>query len=146
VRFAAAQATELPFRNACFDAVLCIGVVSYVDSVPALLGSVRRVLRPQGEAIFQIANALSVSEIDLRLRRQLARLMPRHRDAADLDAHDRFRARVMLHPSQPSTFDTWCAGARLVKRSSASSTSGRRWSSIVWLRHSRWASHAGSRP
>jgi SAM-dependent methyltransferase len=113
VRFAAAQATELPFRDGSFDAVLCIGVVSYVESVPALLRDVRRVLRPQGEAIFQISNVLSISEIDLKLRRFLGRLMPRR---GTLDAHDRFRAQVLLHPYKPSAFDAWCANASLKKR------------------------------
>jgi ubiquinone/menaquinone biosynthesis C-methylase UbiE len=113
VRFVAAQATELPFRDGSFDAVLCIGVVSYVDSVPALLNDVRRVLRPQGEAIFQIANVLSISEIDLKLRRLLGRLLPRR---GTLDAHDRFRARVHLHPYKPSAFDAWCTDADLRRR------------------------------
>jgi ubiquinone/menaquinone biosynthesis C-methylase UbiE len=113
VRFAAAQATELPFLDASFDAVMCIGVVSYVDSVPALLKDVRRVLRPQGEAVFQISNVLSISEIDLKLRRFLGRLMPRR---GDLDAHDRFRSQVLLHPYKPSAFDAWCTAAVLKKR------------------------------
>jgi ubiquinone/menaquinone biosynthesis C-methylase UbiE len=113
VRFAAAQATELPFRSGSFDAVLCIGVVSYVDSVPALLEDVRRVLKPGGEAILQISNSLSISEIDLRLRNMLGRLTPRR---GELDAHDRFRARVLLHPYRPAVFDAWCGAANLRQR------------------------------
>ena len=113
VRFAAAQATELPFRNESFDAVLCIGVVSYVESVPALLTEVRRVLHPQGQALFQISNALSISELDLRLRTYLGRMIPRR---GSLDAHDRFRSQVRLHPYRPSTFDKWCREANLTRK------------------------------
>lgn len=109
VRFAAAQATELPFRNGSFDAVLCVGVVSYVDSVPALLREVRRVLSPNGQAVFQISNSWSVSELDLKLRTYLGKLIPR----GELDAHDRFRAQVKLHPYRPAAFDRWIAEAGL---------------------------------
>lgn len=112
VRFAAAQATELPFRDRSFDAVLCVGVVSYVDSVPALLKDVCRVLRPGGEAIFQISNAQSMAEVDLKVREALGRLLPKPKD---LDAHDRFRAQVKLHPYRPSTLNGWCDQARLAR-------------------------------
>lgn len=113
VRFAAAQATELPFRDASFDAVLCVGVVSYVDSVPTLLADVRRVLKPGGEAIFQISNSLSVSEVDLKVRNALSALVPRR---GELDAHDRFRAQVKLHPYAPSALNTWCDQAPLERQ------------------------------
>lgn len=112
VRFAAAQATELPFRDQSFDAVMCIGLVSYVDSVPALLADVRRVLRPNGEAVLQIANSQAMSELDLRLRRFISRFLPRRNQ----DAHDRFFEQVRLHPYRPAVFDRWCNEARLVKR------------------------------
>jgi ubiquinone/menaquinone biosynthesis C-methylase UbiE len=110
VNFTAAHATQLPFAGGSFDAVLCVGVVSYVTDVPALLREVRRMLRPGGQAIFQISNALSISEFDLKLRRQLGRLLPRR---GELDAHDRFRENVMLNPYTPATFDRWCDEAQL---------------------------------
>lgn len=113
VRFAAAQATELPFRDAAFDAVLCVGVVSYVDSVPTLLADVRRILKPGGEAIFQISNSLSVSELDLKFRNAVGAMIPRR---GELDAHDRFRAKVKLHPYAPSALNGWCDQARLDRR------------------------------
>jgi ubiquinone/menaquinone biosynthesis C-methylase UbiE len=113
VKFAAAHATHLPYQEGAFDAVMCIGVVSYVTDVPALLREVRRMLRPGGQAVFQISNALSVSEIDLRVRRGIGRMMPRRRD---LDAHDRFRENVMLNPYTPATFDRWCEDALLERR------------------------------
>jgi ubiquinone/menaquinone biosynthesis C-methylase UbiE len=113
VKFTAAHATQLPYLSESFDAVLCVGVVSYVSDVPALLREVRRMLRPGGQAIFQISNALAISEFDLRVRRQLGRLLPRRRE---LDAHDRFRENVMLNPYSPATFDAWCRDALLDRR------------------------------
>lgn len=113
VKFTAAHATHLPYRDASFDAVLCVGVVSYVTDVPELLREVCRLLHPGGQAIFQISNALAISEFDLRFRRQVGRLLPRRRD---LDAHDRFRENVMLNPYTPATFDRWCREAMLERR------------------------------
>lgn len=113
VKFTTGHAEHLPYRDESFDTVLCIGVVSYVTDVPTLLRDVKRILKPGGEAIFQISNSLSVSEIDLKLRRALGRFIPAR---GELDSHDRFRARVLLHPYRPSTFDDWCAGAGLVQR------------------------------
>jgi SAM-dependent methyltransferase len=40
-------------KRGAFDAVMCIGVVSYVTDVPALLREVRRMLRPGGQASFR---------------------------------------------------------------------------------------------
>lgn len=110
VAFASAQANELPFQDASFDAALCVGVVSYVESVPRLLHDVRRSLRPGGQAIFQISNTLSAAEVDIRVRHHLEKLLPRRRP---LDAHDRFRSRVRLRPYRPGTFDAWCREAGL---------------------------------
>src|SRR5262249_8650248 len=104
-----------PFKTGAFDAVLCIGLVSYVDSVPNLVGEIARVLRPRGEAIFQISNSLAISELDLRFRNSLKNLLPRR---GQLDAHDEFREKVHLHPYRPSEFDGFCAAATLVKRES----------------------------
>jgi ubiquinone/menaquinone biosynthesis C-methylase UbiE len=112
VKFAAAQATELPFVDGVFDAVLCVGVVSYVDSVPALLRDIRRVLKPGGQSVMQISNSLSISEVDLRVRTYLGKLMPR---PGELDPHDRFRSQVKLHPYRPSVFDKWIAESGLQK-------------------------------
>jgi SAM-dependent methyltransferase len=112
VRFAAAQATRLPFRDAAFDVVLCIGVVSYVDDVPALLEGIRRVLRPGGQAIFQISNALGMFEVEGRVLEMLRRIAP----SPARDSHDRFRSQVQLHPYRPGAFDRWCRHAGLERR------------------------------
>lgn len=110
--FAAAQATKLPFRDASFEAVLCVGVVSYVDDVPALLRDVHRVLRPGGDAIFQISNALGMFEIEGRVLDLVRKVGPRR----DRDSHDRFRADVRLRAYRPAAFDQWCREAGLERR------------------------------
>jgi ubiquinone/menaquinone biosynthesis C-methylase UbiE len=111
VRFAAAQATHLPFRSGTFDAVICIGVVSYVNDVPALLADVRRVLRPGGQAIIQISNALGLPDIDGRVVGKLKSFVQKSGDS-----HDRFTSQVKLHPYRPGAFDTWCRQAGLDRR------------------------------
>ena len=112
VRFAAAQATRLPFRDSTFDAVLCVGVVSYVNHVPELLDDVRRVLRPGGEAIFQISNALGMFEIEGRLIDCVRKIIP----SPQRDSHDRFRSQVRLRAYSPGAFDRWCREAGLQHR------------------------------
>lgn len=110
VAFAAAEATQLPFVNASFDAVLCIGVISYVHDVKVLLDDVRRVLRPGGQAILQISNAWSVAEVDQKFRASLKRLLRRQRQR---DPLEKFDAHVKLRPYRPGTFERWCADAGL---------------------------------
>ena len=46
-----------PFPNASFDAVLCLGVISYTDHYAPILAEVRRLLRPGGVAIVTCRNA-----------------------------------------------------------------------------------------
>jgi SAM-dependent methyltransferase len=155
VTFAAADATRLPFRPATFDAVLCIGVVSYVEDLSALLNGINAVLRPGGEAIFQVSNAWSVSEMDVWLRGRLRKLIPRKELR---DPIDRFGAVVRLKPYRPADFDGHCARAGFVRREfrfynfrpplavdrlapTLSLRAGRR---LEALRHSRWAVTLGA--
>jgi SAM-dependent methyltransferase len=49
----------LPFPDASFDYVFAHGVIQYAASDRAIVDEVRRVLRPGGEAIFQVYNRLS---------------------------------------------------------------------------------------
>jgi SAM-dependent methyltransferase len=112
-RFAAGVGTHLPFKDQTFDTVLCIGVVSYIEDVSLLMREVRRVLRPGGEAIFQISNAASIASLDAWawgwLRRLMAPLRP-------LDTHDKFRAAVRLFWHAPGRFDAWARRAGLARR------------------------------
>lgn len=46
-----------PFAAGSFDALLCLGVISYVEDYAPVLGEVRRLLRPGGLAIVTCRNA-----------------------------------------------------------------------------------------
>lgn len=49
----------LPFPNARFDAVLCIGVIDRLPDADAILAELARVLRPGGTALVSFPNAAS---------------------------------------------------------------------------------------
>ena len=51
-----ADGERLPFADASFDLVYAHGVVQYTADDRALVGECRRVLKPGGEAVFQVYN------------------------------------------------------------------------------------------
>lgn len=51
IEFHQADATDLPFPDASFDAVISTQVLEYVPGVDAALAEMRRVLRPTGRAV-----------------------------------------------------------------------------------------------
>ena len=54
-----ADGAALPFDQASFDVVYAHGVVQYAADAPALVAEARRVLRPDGVAIFMVYNRVS---------------------------------------------------------------------------------------
>ena len=54
-----ADGERLPFADASFDLVYAHGVVQYTADDRALVGECRRVLKPGGEAVFQVYNRMS---------------------------------------------------------------------------------------
>jgi len=58
-RLEVADAERLPFPDNCFDLVYAHGVVQYTADPQRLVGECRRVLKPGGEAIFQVYNRVS---------------------------------------------------------------------------------------
>jgi SAM-dependent methyltransferase len=54
-----ADAEQLPFADATFDFVFAHGVVQYTAHPRRLIDEVRRVLKPGGEAVFQVYNRIS---------------------------------------------------------------------------------------
>ncbi|MGC4081328.1 MAG: class I SAM-dependent methyltransferase [Vicinamibacterales bacterium] len=54
-----ANGEALPFPNDMFDLVYAHGVVQYTADPQKLVNEVRRVLKPGGEAIFQVYNRVS---------------------------------------------------------------------------------------
>jgi SAM-dependent methyltransferase len=57
--FSVANGEELPFPDATFDLVFAHGVVQYTANPERLVEECRRVLKPGGEAIFQVYNRVS---------------------------------------------------------------------------------------
>lgn len=57
--FHVANGEQLPFRDNHFDLVYAHGVVQYTADPARLVAECRRVLRPGGEAIFQVYNRVS---------------------------------------------------------------------------------------
>jgi SAM-dependent methyltransferase len=54
-----ADGEQLPFPDSSFDLVFAHGVVQYTADPQRLVDECRRVLRPEGEAIFQVYNRIS---------------------------------------------------------------------------------------
>jgi SAM-dependent methyltransferase len=54
-----ADGEQLPFGDASFDFVFAHGVVQYTANPRRLIDEVRRVLKPGGEAVFQVYNRIS---------------------------------------------------------------------------------------
>lgn len=48
VRYVCADGAFLPFRAACFDLVLCFGVLPHFEDLAGALRELERVLRPEG--------------------------------------------------------------------------------------------------
>jgi SAM-dependent methyltransferase len=57
--FEVADGEQLPFPDNCFDLVYAHGVVQYTADPTRLVHECRRVLKPGGEAIFQVYNRIS---------------------------------------------------------------------------------------
>jgi SAM-dependent methyltransferase len=57
--FQVANGEQLPFANASFDLVYAHGVVQYTADPQRLVNECRRVLKPGGEAVFQVYNRIS---------------------------------------------------------------------------------------
>ena len=58
-QFEIADGEQLPFRDGSFDLVYAHGVVQYTAHPQRLVDECRRVLKPGGEAIFQVYNRVS---------------------------------------------------------------------------------------
>jgi ubiquinone/menaquinone biosynthesis C-methylase UbiE len=63
-RLTRAECSDLPFPDASFDVVACIGVFGYMDDVDAAIAEIKRVLRPGGTLVFSIRNLDHVTVFD----------------------------------------------------------------------------------
>lgn len=76
--FVEGQLPQLPFPDASFDTVMCIGVLAYLEHPPDGMREIRRVLRPGGAAIVQVSNSRCVTaRVHSGLRRLYHRVRAR---------------------------------------------------------------------
>ncbi|HEY5900114.1 MAG TPA: class I SAM-dependent methyltransferase [Burkholderiales bacterium] len=62
-RLALGDVERLQFSDACFDAVLCMGVLEYLPRYSRALAEISRVLKPGGVAVFSLPNRASVYHV-----------------------------------------------------------------------------------
>jgi ubiquinone/menaquinone biosynthesis C-methylase UbiE len=59
-RFRVGDIEHLPFRDETFDAIVCLGVIEYLDTDECALREMRRVLKPGGRAVISTPSATSL--------------------------------------------------------------------------------------
>lgn len=76
---------HLPFNDASFDLVLCVGVLGYLIEDERAVRELVRVTKPGGHIVVNVTNAFSLSDIDTRARSALRTLVfPRRPHPTDL--------------------------------------------------------------
>lgn len=101
VRFQAADAQNLPFPDAAFDALVCqFGVMFFPDRVAAAREA-RRVLRPGGRFLFNVWDALDRNPASAAVHEAVAALFPDDPPSflprTPFGYHDRDRIEADLH-------------------------------------------------
>ena len=112
--FAVGHTTRLPIATAAFDAIICIGVMAYVEDDDQTVAEIARVLKPGGCAIVQLANRYAPIRLERRLRWEVSRRVLRRA----LDEDDRLRQAVTLSVHEMRAFKSLCTRSGLVPRDS----------------------------
>lgn len=112
--FAVGQTTGLPFADASFDAIICIGVMAYVEDDDKTVAEIARVLKPGGCAVIQLANRYAPIRLERRLRWEVARRVLRRAP----DEEDRLRQAVTLSVHEMRAFKSLCTRSGLIPRDS----------------------------
>jgi 2-polyprenyl-6-hydroxyphenyl methylase/3-demethylubiquinone-9 3-methyltransferase len=69
---------QLPFTDAAFDIVVCVDVLEHVRDLEAVIGQIRRVLRPGGLFLFDTINRNPLSALAVvTIAERVLRLLPR---------------------------------------------------------------------
>lgn len=68
IKWIRASAENLPLVDASFDLVLALKVLPHVPNLPSAIGDVARVLRPEGTAILEFYNPLSLGSLTRRYK------------------------------------------------------------------------------
>lgn len=77
VRLFPGDIENLPFDNMTFDLVLSVGVLGYLLDEKRAIAEVRRILKPGGYWILNVANVMSLSHLDFYWRKRLMSLFGR---------------------------------------------------------------------
>jgi len=91
-RFQVGDIENIPFPDNTFDAVVCLGVVEYLDSDDQALREISRILKPAGIALLATPNANAPLH---RFDQLLLSLRPKYRSATGI-AHRTYRRRRWL--------------------------------------------------
>jgi SAM-dependent methyltransferase len=67
VTLARADAEKLPFPDASFDIVLCLGVLEYLPAYESAVREARRVVRPEGVVIYSLPTRISQAYVGFRV-------------------------------------------------------------------------------
>ena len=89
-----ADGAALPFDHASFDVVYCHGVLQYAADAAAIVAEARRVLRPDGLAIFMVYNRVSW----LQAMSTVMKVGLEHGDAPVLDLYSIAEFKALLAP------------------------------------------------
>jgi SAM-dependent methyltransferase len=89
-----ADGEDLPFASGTFDLVYAHGVVQYTSDPDALVAECHRVLKPGGEAVFQVYNRISW----LNALSKLMNVPLEHEDAPVLRKYSASEFRRLLRP------------------------------------------------
>ena len=103
--FSTGQAENLSFDSSFFDAVLCIGVLPYVESLEKALSEISRVLKPEGSVLFQLSNKFTPFKIEIFLK-NLIKTCLRFKRIKDED--DRLRDPIRITHHNPFRFNQLC--------------------------------------
>jgi ubiquinone biosynthesis O-methyltransferase len=77
IHFLQGDVESLPFKDSVFDAVLCLGVITYLKSEQKALREISRILKPGGTMILSILNKFSLAkclDMSIVVKRRLQRV------------------------------------------------------------------------
>ena len=84
---------HVPFRSGSFDAVLCIGVLGYLEHDERALSELRRLIRPGGHLLLNVRNLNALTSLHysgrLKLRYLLRHGWRRFRSSVSITTHTR---------------------------------------------------------
>ncbi len=100
--FSMGQVENLSFDESFFDAVICIGVVPYVNSLEKTISEISRVLKPGGFVLFQVSNKFAPFKMEGVLKKLVKSCL---RFKRNKDEDDRIREQIRIAHHNPFRFN-----------------------------------------